>query len=648
MSYDGGGAASQGPTNSIQLSNGSGGFAGSTGFYYNTANNYLYGGANGNYIRFEDGASNMEISPELSTGNLYLYGGASGLLNLQAGSLGVVIGGAAGSAGQYLGSNGAGGVTWSTPTGGPLYQATYYKSAVQNLTSGATDITFDEEGSWNNANGYITHTGGTADFTVVEAGLYQLEWNTTISANGATWTTTTNKFISIDVTRSPTAEQAIIGQSAFMASGTNYAQSVCSTFNLEAGDVINCRVVNTFTGGPPQALGVQNTIDLNTWFSWRYVSSGSGGGGGDASAWSTFPATQAVDFGTNNIYNATAIEGLGGEQCQLTVEVIDGTQYLTLNQNIVGPSVVASGTIDQTGFAGPTGASSLWYKDVNVSGMYPNGLVLATANGTPEISYSAWIVTVKPDTDKITIWTAADPVSAGQTWEAHYVVTNFGTFAPPPDLNFNSTDDSLIDYAIPAGYNTLTYKLVGGGGGGGVATTLQSGAGGGGGGQYLTDTIAVAGATDTITLVKGIGGDGDDGVASTFTLNSNPSIEALGGLVGVNGAVGTGGNGGDGGAGAAGGAEDNPGLDNLYGGGGGGGGNSVVTAGGGWGGDGGGEGIDGYGDGNGGAAGIITPGTVGTQGSGYGAGGGGGSNNLPPTSGSDGFWEVTISYVAPS
>jgi hypothetical protein len=158
--------------------------------------------------------------------------------------------------------------------GGEVFQATYYKSVVQNLTSGNTDMTFDLSGSWNNENGYITHTDGTANFTVVQAGLYQLEFNATILANGATWTSTTNKQISIDITRSPTAEQLIISQNAFMASGTNYLQSLCSTYNLEAGDVINCRVVNTFTGGPAQASGVTNTFDLNTWFTWRYVASG--------------------------------------------------------------------------------------------------------------------------------------------------------------------------------------------------------------------------------------------------------------------------------------------------------------------------------------------------------------------------------------
>ena len=74
------------------------------------------------------------------------------------------------------------------------------------------------------------------------------------------------------------------------------------------------------------------------------------------------------------------------------------------------PSIVASGTIDQSGFTGPTGTSSLYYKEVSVPGMYEDGLVLATANGTPEISFNAWIVTVQPDVDNFTIWTAANPV----------------------------------------------------------------------------------------------------------------------------------------------------------------------------------------------------------------------------------------------
>jgi len=254
---------------------------------------------------------------------------------------------------------------------GPIYQATYYKSVVQNLTSGNTDMTFDQEASWNNDNGYITHTGGTADFTVVQAGLYQLEWNATISANGATWTTTTNKFISIDVTRSPTAEQAIIGQSAFMASGTNYAQSVSSTFNLEAGDVINCRITNTFTGGPPQALGVQNTIDLNTWFTWRFVSSGPAGPTGATGATGVAGPTGASggpigptgatgpvgETGATGVAGATGPTGPLGETGSTGVAGETGPTGVAGATGPTGPlgETGATGVAGETGPTGPLG-----------------------------------------------------------------------------------------------------------------------------------------------------------------------------------------------------------------------------------------------------------------------------------------------------
>jgi hypothetical protein len=154
----------------------------------------------------------------------------------------------------------------------PVYQSTYYKSANQNLTNGSTDITFDQDADWNNGNGYITHTSGSADFVVTQAGLYQLEWNASIVANGATWNTSTNRVISIDITRSPSAEQIVIGQTANTATTTSYTQSLCSTFKLNVGDTINLRIQLNYATATPFAQGVQNTYDLNTWFSWRFIS----------------------------------------------------------------------------------------------------------------------------------------------------------------------------------------------------------------------------------------------------------------------------------------------------------------------------------------------------------------------------------------
>ena len=165
-------------------------------------------------------------------------------------------------------------VVRNIPTVSPVaYQATYYKNANQNLTSGSTDLTFDSVGSWNNDGGYITHTSGSTAFTVVQPGLYQLEFNATIVANGSTNLVSTQKLLSVDITRSPTAEVVVIQQNTTISSGLTYGQSLSSTFYLQVGDVINCRILNTFTGGPAQAQGVQNTFDLSTWFTWRYMSS---------------------------------------------------------------------------------------------------------------------------------------------------------------------------------------------------------------------------------------------------------------------------------------------------------------------------------------------------------------------------------------
>jgi len=153
-------------------------------------------------------------------------------------------------------------------------QATYYKTTAQNLTSGNTDITFDATGSWNYTDGYITYASGTANFTVVQTGVYQLGFNATILVNNGTWATTTNRNIGIDITRSSNPRQAVIQNSALQGV-QNYTQSTSGTYYLVAGDVINMRVGGAWTGGtptPPQVQGLANTFDLNTFFTWTYIS----------------------------------------------------------------------------------------------------------------------------------------------------------------------------------------------------------------------------------------------------------------------------------------------------------------------------------------------------------------------------------------
>jgi len=150
-----------------------------------------------------------------------------------------------------------------------LFIGQYFKLTNQTLTSGATDVIFNALQPWNNSDGYIQHTSGTSDFTVVKTGLYQLEFNVSILGTSST-STDLLKQISINITRAPLTEQVTIAQNASIPSGRSYGQSVNATFYLLVGDVVDCRVSNTFTG-VAVLLGLANSFDLNTWFTWRYI-----------------------------------------------------------------------------------------------------------------------------------------------------------------------------------------------------------------------------------------------------------------------------------------------------------------------------------------------------------------------------------------
>jgi hypothetical protein len=178
-----------------------------------------------------------------------------------------------GTAGQVLTSDGTNTSWQNVPAGGTAIQATYYKSVAQDLISGNNDITFDLTGAWNNDGGYITHTSGSTNFIVVQTGLYQLEFIASILLNNGTWSATVSRGVFIDITRPSIAEQSVISNTSLQAIG-NYSTQTTATFYLIVGDIINLRINNPYTLGtptPPQAQGLQNTFDLNTFFTWRFI-----------------------------------------------------------------------------------------------------------------------------------------------------------------------------------------------------------------------------------------------------------------------------------------------------------------------------------------------------------------------------------------
>ena len=209
----------------------------------------------------------------------------------------------------------------------------------------------------------------------------------------------------------------------------------------------------------------------------------------------------------------------------------------------------------------------------------------------------------------------------------------------PPPLTFKSTDATPLSfpYTIPASYTLLTFILRGAGGGGGGNFNFAS-AGGGGGGAYISASFSVNGGT--LTLNKGIGGEGGfvdysstaaSGLSGTSTgilYNTTVINISAGGGTGGDG----GGGGGDGGgvslpgaAGTGGAGGTVTGVTNLV---------NVISS------------MPGVTGGNGtynqNNPADNTPGIGGRMSDSIGAGGDGNSAAGTGLNGTDGYWEFTI------
>jgi len=147
----------------------------------------------------------------------------------------------------------------------------FYKSANQAASNGATDITFDSADSWTDG-GYITSSGG-ANLVCATAGVYRLDAFLTCDPNGQTWGVDFLKLIAIDVTRSPDIERGVVASNTTVASPGFWSVQASGLVSLEVGDVINVRTQVALTSaGQYIILGaVAGTLDKNTEFQFQYI-----------------------------------------------------------------------------------------------------------------------------------------------------------------------------------------------------------------------------------------------------------------------------------------------------------------------------------------------------------------------------------------
>jgi len=152
----------------------------------------------------------------------------------------------------------------------PLFIGQYYRSSGEVLASGVDTITFTNAQTWTNNPGYITWTtagGQGGSFTVVQPGVYQVEFALTILGAAATWTGARSANISI----LRGTNQSLLQQNVNPLSGTGYAIQIVGTLRLNAGDVITCVHNGTNTSGLVTAQGLANIFDYNTTFTWTYL-----------------------------------------------------------------------------------------------------------------------------------------------------------------------------------------------------------------------------------------------------------------------------------------------------------------------------------------------------------------------------------------
>jgi len=164
-------------------------------------------------------------------------------------------------------------MAYSVPPSSEPSVALFSSSTAKVLLTTGTTLGYDTNATYNSpivVNSFNAPSN-ISTFTIGASGLYSIEANTAVAANGSTWANPL-RTLNLRLTRGGTTV-TMSGMTANITSGVDYTLHSSCVFPLKVGDTIQVQHTGTIATGSPTALGLQNTFDLNTWIVFQYIKS---------------------------------------------------------------------------------------------------------------------------------------------------------------------------------------------------------------------------------------------------------------------------------------------------------------------------------------------------------------------------------------
>ena len=263
----------------------------------------------------------------------------------------------------------------------------------------------------------------------------------------------------------------------------------------------------------------------------------------------SWPLNTTVDSYTFTLNGGSVTPTIVGTSATFT-GLTPGTVYaITATAIITGSAPVVSNTLSVTTKATVPATPSISLTSTAATSVVfsftldPNVTTYTYRVGSgPEISVTSSPVTVSeltPSTGYTLVMTAMNSTTTP-------VVSNILSFttSPPEPIIFSSVGTTLSgEYEIPAGYNTITYTIVGAGGAGNTGDTGgtdtgyggKGGRGGGGGDSLADQTYPITTLSTTISVTLGLGVLDANGEDTTISVNSSVINTVGGGTKGLGG-----------------------------------------------------------------------------------------------------------------